>query len=509
MTKSSEKTVIEPRDPGSTAKLFRNMHRPALLNHQDEWLEWTGAAYAAIDDLTIQSEVRKFLEASFVKVVIENRGEVSISYAPFCPSRKDVAEVYDALKDDFHVPPETMMPPCWLEDREKLYAGLDPRNLISCKNGLLDMSTRELYPATPKFFTRTSLDIEFAPEAPPPKRFLSFLNEVAAERQPLIDLLQEMTGYIVSGDTSLQKVFFFRGKRRAGKGTILRILEELIGKRNIATPTIRNLPSQFGMQSLIGKPLAAISDMNCDNAPALSEAGSVINGISGEDTQTIPRKFHTDWIGKVGARFLLISNRMPNFGTNTDALAARLLIVPFDVSFEGREDFELDIKLRAELPGILNWALDGLDRLKARGRFVEPDDSKVAKRNLLYQSNPVHGFVAECCKVGPGTETDKDVLYEAFSQFCRQSGFNSTKVLPKFSQDLQDLFDVTVRRRTADDGRQPGVFVGIRLNDELLPEFFAVNRDLIELGFEAHEALKLDKRGWPMARVDGGADFEL
>lgn len=506
MTKSPEPIIIQPYDPGSTAKLFREMRRPTLINHQDEWLVWNGAAYASVDDDTIQSEVRTFLEACSEKRIKEVRGEIVEDLTIFRPKRNDVDEVYKALKDNFHVPLERMEPPCWLDGTDQQYAGLNPRNLISCKNGLVEITTRKLYPATPQFFTRTSLDIDFDPTAPRPDRFLSFLGEVTAERQPLIELVQEMTGYLVSGDTSLQKVFFFRGKRRAGKGTILRTLEELIGKRNIATPTIRNLPSQFGMQSLIGKPLAAISDMNCDNSNALSEAGSVINGISGEDTQTIPRKFHTDWIGRLGARFLLISNRMPNFGTNTDALAARLLIIPFDVSFEGREDFDLDSKLHAELSGILNWALDGLDTLKRRGRFVEPEDSKVSKRNLLLQSNPVHGFVAECCKVEAGAETDKHILYDAFKQFCRQSGFNATKTKPKFSQDLYDLFNLDDRRRNTDEGQET-VFTGIRLSDELLPDYFIVDRDLIELGLGPSHSLKLDKRGWPISRADGGSDF--
>ncbi|MET4374562.1 hypothetical protein ABIA99_007291 [Bradyrhizobium sp. LB12.1] len=297
MTKSPEPILIQPHDPGSAAKLFREMRRPTLINHQDEWLVWNGAAYASLDDDTIQSEVRTFLEACSEKRIKEVRGEIVEDLTIFRPKRNDVDEVYKALKDNFHVPPETMEPPCWLDGTDQQYAGLNPRNLISCKNGLVDITTRKLYRPTPQFFTRTSLDIDFDPTAPRPDRFLSFLGEVTAERQPLIDLLQEMTGYLVCGDTSLQKVFFFRGKRRAGKGTILRTLEELIGRKNIATPTIRNLPSQFGMQSLIGKPLAAISDMNCDNSNALSEAGSVINGISrrrhANDSAKIPHRL--DW----------------------------------------------------------------------------------------------------------------------------------------------------------------------------------------------------------------------
>ncbi|MET4370431.1 phage/plasmid-associated DNA primase [Bradyrhizobium sp. LB12.1] len=154
----------------------------------------------------------------------------------------------------------------------------------------------------------------------------------------------------------------------------------------------------------------------------------------------------------------------------------------------------------------MNWALDGLDTLKRRGRFVEPEDSKVSKRNLLLQSNPVHGFVAECCRVEAGAETDKDVLYDAFKTFCRQSGFNVTKTKPKFSQDLYDLFNLDDRRRNTDGGQEP-VFAGIRLNDELLPEYFVIDRDLMELGLGACHSLKLDKRGWPIARTDAGSDF--
>ena len=503
MTKSN--TVIDPNNPGATAELFHAAHRPTLIHHKDEWFVWDSAAYRVVDDDTIESQIRTFLESCNVRFLKEKGGETAVELKPFRPRRKDVEEVYRALKNHHHVPPETMAPPCWLRDAPEEYAALDPSKMISCKNGLLEIKTRNLHPATSKFFTHTSLDIEFDPEAPKPERFLRFLNEVTLGRQPLVDLLQEMFGYIISGDTSHQKVFFLRGKPRSGKGTILRTLEELVGKHNIATPTIRNLSSQFGMQSLIGKPLAAISDMNTDNRAALSEAGSIINGISGEDSQTIPRKFHGDWVGKMSARFLLISNRMPNFGSNADALATRFLIVPFDVSFKGREDYELGEKLRVELPGILNWALDGLDSLKRRGRFVEPDDSAMAKRNLLYQSNPVHGFVEECCIVESGAAIDKSILYKAFDQFCRGSGLNNVKALPQVSSDLQDLYDIGVARPRVGSDRF-NIFRGIRLNDRMLPHYFAVNHDLIELGFEAHEALKLDAGGWPIPRINSDAD---
>jgi len=132
------------------------------------------------------------------------------------------------------------------------------------------------------------------------------------------------------------------------------------------------LAGRFGLQNLIGAAVAQITDMNTESKKDLGTSASRMNGISGEDGQTVERKGIGDWNGKLSARFQIAGNNLPNFGTNTGAMATRLLILPFDVSFAGREDRGLTDKLIAELPGILNWCLAGLDRLRARGDFAEP-----------------------------------------------------------------------------------------------------------------------------------------
>jgi putative DNA primase/helicase len=485
--------VISPDNPQGTAEQFKLAEFPTLLNHQDEWLSHDGAAFQPLEDATVESRVADFLQRAKVRVYVKGKAEL----VPFKPKSKDIGEVYSALKRACHVPINTMSPPVWLSGRPKEYAALDPRNLISFQNGLLDIEMRTLYPATPFFFTRTALAISYDVNTPAPEQWLKFLDEVMKGRKPLIGLLQEWMGYKLSSDTSMQKICFLWGRPRSGKGTILNIEAELVGRRNVAFPKIETLAGRFGLQGLISKSSAQVTDMNCEDQKQLSAAATNLNGISGEDGQTIERKGITDWNGKLGTRFTLAGNTLPNFRSHTGAMATRLLIIPFDVSFIGREDRVLKGKLEAELPGIMLWALDGLDRLRMCGDFSEPEDSRVAKHRLIYQSDPVHGFIEERCALEAGAGIDKAVAYAEFVRYCEEM---NARVPPMntFSERLMQSFPtIADGKRNGDNGRVP-CYRGVRLSDAEAARVYKLDADMVELGLDGFEALAHDAHGWPV-----------
>lgn len=493
--------------PLEIAEKFRAAKWPTLINHQNEWMAYDiGGAYRPIEDRTILQSLSAFMKAAKQLKGVDAAGKPIV--LPFNPTPRDVNGVAEMLKNICHRPIETMTPPVFLDGGKGAQKGLDPDNLISLRNGLLDIRTRKLYPPTPQFFTLTALPIEYDPNAPAPERWLAFMSEVTDKRADLIELIQETFGYIVSPDTSLHKVFFWYGRPRSGKGTTLHILDKLIGDKNVKSPTIETLGGRFGYQSLLGASLAQVTDMDCDNKNSLSTAASRINAVSGEDAITAERKNIGDWNGKLPARFVLAGNNLPNFGSHTLAMDSRLLIVPFDVSFRGREDRRLRNKLEAELAGILNWALDGLDRLTERGDFAEPDASIAAKRTLLYQSNPVHGFLDECCTVKPGAGVDKVVLYDAFTTYCGQLGISHTPSAPHFGRDLMNAEPkITAgkrRRKRGDDDRIP-CYRGVRLNDRLQREVYKLDSKMMQAMAALDDTptkpiFEKDAAGWPVPR---------
>src|SRR5262245_17072158 len=152
------------------------------------------------------------------------------------------------------------------------------------------------------------------------------------------------------------------GPTRGGKGVIARIETALIGKRNVCGPTLSSLGTEFGLQPLLGKSLAIISDARggSKNASVVVER---LLSISGEDTLTVNRKYKDQWTGKLPSRLHIISNELPRLGDASSAIVGRLVLLLTTRSWLGREDYELEKNLCAELSGILNWSLDGLQRL--------------------------------------------------------------------------------------------------------------------------------------------------
>src|SRR5229473_123910 len=276
-------------------------------------------------------------------------------------------EIYTlSLHDALPIYDDAVEPPAWLGDEPEGISG----NVIATTSGLLDAAGRELHNLTPAYFNLTSVAIAYDPLAPVPAAWLKFLGELWPDDPESISTLQECFGYVISGSNAQQKIVLLVGPKRSGKGTIAKALRELVGKGNHAAPTLSSLKERFGLQSLIGKSLAIISD-----ARKAKEAGVVVErllSISGDDEIDVDRKNKDIWTGRLGARFIVLSNEVPQLEDASAAIADRFIIIPLSNSFLGREDTGLFEKLRPELPGILNWALDGLDRLGKRGRLIAP-----------------------------------------------------------------------------------------------------------------------------------------
>jgi putative DNA primase/helicase len=183
--------------------------------------------------------------------------------------------------------------------------------MLAMQNGLLHLPTRTLIEHTPEFFSHHALPFDFDAEAPPPVRWLEFLRDLWHKDDSSIAALQEIFGYMLGGGTALQKIFLLVGPKRAGKGTIGRVLAGLLGSHNIAAPTLASLASHFGLQPLIGKPLALIADARFSSKADGNVVVERLLSISGEDSLTIDRKYKEPWTGRLPSRFLILTNELP------------------------------------------------------------------------------------------------------------------------------------------------------------------------------------------------------
>lgn len=406
--------------PVPTARAFlQERHTSAdgltLRYWQDEFLAWDGRRYQTISNADVRAEIYALFE----------RHKIGL------PGRGPVDNTLDALKALVNVPSTTIMP-SWLCALEPSPAS----ELIAVRNGLLHIPFRALLPHTPRYFSAGSVDVVYSPEAPRPVAWLKFLNEAFPGDQESIEALQQWFGYLLTQDTTQQKALICVGPKRCGKGTIARVLRGLLGEHNCAGPTLGQLSRQFGLQGLIGKPLAIISDARVGGAADLQAISENILRITGEDAISVERKQMPDWVGKLTTRFVLMTNILPGIVDAGGAVASRFIVIKFSQSFFGREDTKLTDKLMAELPGILNWALEGLEKLHERGAFIQPEAGVAAVDELIRKTTPIIGFISDVLIYDADRWVAKEILYDCYKAWCQDEGMKFTLQKNAFFSEL-------------------------------------------------------------------------
>jgi putative DNA primase/helicase len=282
-------------------------------------------------------------------------------------------------------------------------------------------------------------------------------------------VLGEWFGYIVSGRLDLHKILLMVGPTRGGKGAIARVLGALVGRQNVCGPTLTSLGTDFGLAPLIGKPLAVISDARFSGKNSNVVVERLLS-ISGEDTLTVNRKYREQWNGKLPSRLHVISNELPKLGDALTAIVGRFVLLRLSRSWLGKEDRELEGRLRQELAGILNWSLDGLRRLTVtnESRFTHLESAEEAIVAMRDLASPVSAFIREQCAVGPNREIERDNLYRAFKEYCEEGEYPKLSKAV-FGQHLHAVVPGIGKGRPGPREKRRLVYVGIALrtsNDE-------------------------------------------
>lgn len=372
-----------------------------LRHWQDDFLAWNGSRYQSVSVADIRANVYKLFERSGVQL----------------PGRNVVDNTVDAIKALTNVPSSVHMP-SWLTKNPEVAV----TDLVALRNGLLHLPTRKLRPHSPLYFSSDAADVAYDPQAPEPVNWLKFLVDVFPDDQESIDSLQQWFGYLITSDTSLQKALICVGPKRCGKGTIARVLRFLLGEHNFTGPSLGQIGKDFGLQGLINAKLAVISDARISGNADLQAISENLLRITGEDAVSVQRKGISNWEGKLLTRFVLMTNILPGIVDGGGAVASRFIVLRFTQSFFGREDHKLTEKLIAELPGILNWALDGLAGLQERGAFIQPVSGMEAVDELVRKTTPILGFITDVLDFDAGAWVPKDELYSYYRQWCLDEG---------------------------------------------------------------------------------------
>lgn len=437
-------------DAISLAKAFvaeRHAHTDGstLRMWSDDYWAWNGSRYLSVPDVDIKTAVANWL--------VNQRTGVT---------RKLVAEVLEFVGFVCHVP-YTIAMPAFLDHAKDVSA----ENIVAFKNTLVELTPdgdiKSQRQHTPNFFSSIVLPYDFDESSVCPA-WHAFLEQVLPDPQSR-QLLQMWFGLLLTPDTSYQKLLLLVGPKRAGKGTVCRIVEEVFGQHACTSPSLSSLGSEFGLAPLLSKTIAILPDAHLGRRADVMRILEVLKSIVGEDSQNVNRKHRAVLTGvRLNTRFILTVNELPHFRDASGALADRLLILQFPNSFSGREDRSLSDTLARESAGIVNWAIDGLRQLRTAGEFTVPDASKDILENFTSLASPIAGFVEECCILDGESWTCCSAIYDAWCGWAKANG-QREKNKAQFGEQLRVATQGGVeRKRGTIQQSRTYMYTGVYLN---------------------------------------------
>jgi putative DNA primase/helicase len=291
------------------------------------------------------------------------------------------------------------------------------RWLLTCPNGTLDLRTGALLPFERRHKLTRMCATKYQSGADAP-RWRLFLEEVFAGDYEVIDYLRWALGYALSGSTKHDVFFVLFGGGCNGKSTLIDAFMDMLGvdlAHQIDPEQLmiqRNAQHTTELASLVGTRFLAATETN--DGRRLNEP--LIKTLTGGDRIRARFMRQDSFEFTPQCKLFLATNHRPQIRDDSGGMWRRVRLIPFEVSFLGREDKDLEDALREEAPGILNWALEGA-MIAADEEPPVPDRVKVATDEYKHNEDTLAVFLEEECDVYANAIVAKGVLYRAYKEW--------------------------------------------------------------------------------------------
>lgn len=322
-----------------------------------------------------------------------------------------------------------------------------PLALISFNNGLLDLNSMTLNEFSSDYFIINVIPHNYDPNAKCPK-WEKFIGEVhLAEDIPLV---QEWWGYNLWSGFPKDALMIYHGEGQNGKGVVLMTQRQILGGENVSTISLHQLNlNPFMAAELYGK-LACISNELASKS--LKDVG-LLKEISSGAPMTVHRKNGQPFQMLNYAKPTYSGNFLPPIDEDDDAIWDRMHIVRCLTHFVidhqpakgekwARDKDKLISELLEEAPGIINWMIEGLQRLRRNNwKFSDPMSRAEVRRYYRYNASSVYAFLEDkVIKTGNYCDTVAvEQMWNEYEYYCVQIHPKNIRTKRQFFDDMKQL----------------------------------------------------------------------
>lgn len=315
-------------------------------------------------------------------------------------------------------------------------------NLLNFNNTILDVKEQKAIKHSPDYYFDYVIDYDYDPIADCPT-FKKLLEDYSLGDENWILLLQEIGGYILLDELPYQKMFwFFSNTGRNGKGTILRVMHSILGNIYVLPgfDTKQLKDSRFYKRDLRGKRLIYSGDME-NQIFALNE----LKSLTGGDMQLSDVKYGDSITFPIKGKFIFSMNNLPQIHNdeNKEPLRKRIIFLPFFYQIEN-PNTKVEQQLQKERSGILNFFIEGLQRLLNNEQFTETKLGKLISKVFMEDNDILEVFLDEYLKYDEKAEgLHLTKIFQHYKSIVERISNRNTiknhfRIINKDSKDISD-----------------------------------------------------------------------
>jgi putative DNA primase/helicase len=395
----------------ANARRFADQHRENVrFTPERGWFVWDGRKWAWDEqDLQVQEFAKRTALSVFDEVKKAKDRDALFKHAKASQSRKAIQSMLSLARSEPGIPMKVTE-----FDRAPW--------LINVSNGTVNLHTGTLQPHSRADLISNISEVEFSPGSTC-ELWHAFLNRVTDGNQELCNYLRRFVGYLLVADTSDQSIHFLHGMGANGKTVFCEVLMRLLGDYALAaSPDIIMLKRHSGIPNDVARLRGVRAAFMNETAQGSKFNEAKLKDLTGGDTLTARFMREEFFDFKPSHRIIIRGNHKPTISGTDDGIWRRLRLVPFTVAIPADEqDRNLLVKLQAELPGILQWAIAGCAEWQRDG-LNPPPVVVEAGRRYRDESDTLGRFIEDCCSVQPLAQVASGALYNAYKKFAEAAG---------------------------------------------------------------------------------------
>ena len=297
------------------------------------------------------------------------------------------------------------------------------KHIIACKDSYYNLKTGKAFKPDPFYKITMCCDVEPS-EKPNCPEFQKFLKKIF-KTESLINYIQVLLGYMVTGETTVQKIYIYYGDGSNGKSTFQTIVKKTLGEKYAKTSDSKTfLASQVrNIRNDIARLKGARVVISSETPEGEKLDENTVKLLTGGDSVECRFLYKESFEYRPQFKIILATNKLPVIQGTDYGIKRRIEVIPFKTKItESEMDTEMEEKLEEELPGIFRWMIEGAKEWYENG-FPECPEVKEATREFWEKKDQIEEFLEDCCEINTDRKTPLQDLYNRYLGWAKSTDY--------------------------------------------------------------------------------------